>query len=201
LTVTGFQTPSTRGAAVTVNDDGSYTYDPTGVAALEALTAGEEVTDTFTYTIADDNDVTATATVSITVAGVNDPPEAADDSNSTAADTPLDVNAASGVLSNDSDVDDDNFTVVAFESTSSLGANVTVGEDGSYTYDPTGATDLIALTEGEEVVDTFTYTIEDEGSNQATATVSVTVTGVNDPPEAVDDSNSINADTVLAVNA
>ncbi|MGH1491981.1 MAG: Ig-like domain-containing protein [Acidimicrobiales bacterium] len=74
LTVTGFDATSANGAAVTVNPDGSFTYDPTGVPAIEALGAGETLADTFTYTIGDGNGETDTATATVFVAGVNDAP-------------------------------------------------------------------------------------------------------------------------------
>ena len=51
------------------------------------------------------------ATVSLTVTAVNDAPVAANNSYSTAEDTPLTVNAP-GVLGNDTDVDSDTLTAV-----------------------------------------------------------------------------------------
>jgi len=42
---------SVQGAAVTLNADGSFTYNPSGAAALQALTPGQTVTDSFTYTL------------------------------------------------------------------------------------------------------------------------------------------------------
>ena len=41
------------GALLTVNADGSCTYDPTAVAAFQALATGQSATDTFTYTMQD----------------------------------------------------------------------------------------------------------------------------------------------------
>ena len=49
-------------------------YDPTSAAILQALGAGQTVTDTFTYTIGDSHRATASATVTLVVAGVNDVP-------------------------------------------------------------------------------------------------------------------------------
>jgi VCBS repeat-containing protein len=66
---------STAGATITLNGDGTFTYDPTGVAAFDALTPGQFATDTFTYTVTDASGLTGTATVSITVEGVNDTPQ------------------------------------------------------------------------------------------------------------------------------
>jgi len=74
LTVKDFDATSALGAAVTVNPDGTYSYDPTTAAALQALAAGDSTTDTFSYTIVDLGGETDTATVSIAVDGLNDAP-------------------------------------------------------------------------------------------------------------------------------
>ncbi|MDJ0776571.1 MAG: DUF4347 domain-containing protein [Gammaproteobacteria bacterium] len=74
------------------------------------------------------------------------------------------------------------FSVVGHDATSTLGAAVTVNGDGSFSYDPGALFDGLAA--GATVVDTFDYTIEDTEGSQDTATVSVTVTGVNDAPTA-----------------
>ena len=63
-----------KGAALTLNTDGSYTYDPIAVAAFQALDTGETDTDTFTYTMQDTAAVQSSATVTITITGVNDAP-------------------------------------------------------------------------------------------------------------------------------
>ena len=55
------------GAALTVNADGTFIYDPNG--AFDALDAGETATDQFTYTIRDASGATDTATVTLTVNG------------------------------------------------------------------------------------------------------------------------------------
>ncbi|MCP4307715.1 MAG: hypothetical protein GY788_23145, partial [bacterium] len=49
---------------------GSYSYDPTGSATIQALDKGARHVDSFTYTIDDGNGGTDTATVTITVIGV-----------------------------------------------------------------------------------------------------------------------------------
>ncbi|MBC2773520.1 tandem-95 repeat protein [Rhizobium sp. AQ_MP] len=63
---------STRGAAVTLNNDGTITYDPSRSTQLQQLAQGQTVTDTFTYTIKDIHGATSTATATITIKGVND---------------------------------------------------------------------------------------------------------------------------------
>jgi VCBS repeat-containing protein len=185
LSVTSVGPASAQGADVTVNA-GDIRYDPTGVGAFIALAAGETlpVPDTFSYTVSDGNGGTDTATVSVTVTGVNDAPAAADDSGATNADTPLTI-LASSVLSNDTDPDtNDSLSISAADVVSAQGAVVTLNA-GNIRYDPTtgtGLADFIALAAGETVSDTFSYTVSDGNGGSATATVSVTVTGVNDPP-------------------
>ncbi|MEM1040019.1 MAG: Ig-like domain-containing protein, partial [Pseudomonadota bacterium] len=88
LTVTAHDATSSLGATVTVNADGSYSYDPTTAPTLQALAAGASVTDTFSYTVTDANGLTASETVTITVLGVNDAPEGVDSAVTTLEDTP-----------------------------------------------------------------------------------------------------------------
>src|SRR5262249_3302484 len=59
---------STYGAAVTVNPDGSFTYDPTGSALLQnLLTTGAAVIGPFEYSVTDPAGGTLDPTVSIVV--------------------------------------------------------------------------------------------------------------------------------------
>ena len=71
LTVTGVSDTSAQGAAVVLNGT-NIDYDPTNAAALQALAAGESLTDTFTYDVSDGNGGTDTATVTVAVTGVDD---------------------------------------------------------------------------------------------------------------------------------
>ena len=59
------------------------------------------------------------------------------------------------------------------------GAEVTINTVGTYTYDPNGKFESLAL--GESTTDPFTYTIDD-GTNSDTATVTVNIDGANDQP-------------------
>ena len=61
LNVTAFDNPSANGGDVSINTNGSFSYDPP---------AGFEGTDTFTYTIEDVNSNTDTATVSVAVSNM-----------------------------------------------------------------------------------------------------------------------------------
>ena len=185
LTVTDF-TQAANGV-VELNADGSFNYTPTG---------GFSGTDTFTYTISDEasswhghvagliHGHTSTATVSVTVlpAPVNESPSAADDSVSTAEDTP----AVIDVKANDSDPNGDDISIA------SVGAaqHGTVAVlDGRITYTPEA---------DFHGTDTFDYTITD-GDLTDTASVTVTVAPVNDAPVAVDDVVTVAGSSVANV--
>jgi len=58
------------GALLVVNVDGRFVYDPNG--KFENLDVGQTASDSFTYTIIDDQGLTSTATVSITITGALD---------------------------------------------------------------------------------------------------------------------------------
>ena len=153
LIVGTFTTVTNRGATLTLNDDGSFTYDPKTSAELIALDIGEAVDDSIQYTMTDPNGETSTATLTITVNGVNDAPVAVDDSYAIGQDEVLSV-AANGLMANDSDpATDSNFTVTEFgipfigdlDGTSTLGATVSLNADGAFSYDPSTSGALQAL--------------------------------------------------------
>jgi VCBS repeat-containing protein len=70
----GVAQTTAKGASVTLNANGSYSYDPTGSATLQALAAASSTTDTFTYRVKDGSNAfsSSTATVTITVNGAAD---------------------------------------------------------------------------------------------------------------------------------
>ncbi len=148
---------------VVVNGDGTVTYTPS---------ANFHGTDTFTYITGNGGSGAASATVTVQVAAVNDPPLAVKDSATTAEEQPITVS----VLSNDSDVDGDTLSVAAL--TTPANGTATLGQNGSVTYRPK---------KDFNGVDNFAYTLSDGKGGSRMATVSVTVTPVNDAPVAADD--------------
>ena len=202
LTVTGFSAASAKGAAVVVGTDGSYTFDPDVSTTLNSLAATEVTTDTFTYTINDGTGGTSSATVTITISGVNDAPALTDDSVIAPSEDAVLTVAASGVLSNDSDFEGNTLTATAFEATSTKGALVSGTTDGSYTYDPTAVASFQPIAVGETTTDTFTYTVNDGLGATSIATVTVTVSGTNETPTATNDVGGTTDDnTILTVAA
>jgi VCBS repeat-containing protein len=139
-----------------------------------------------------DND-SVPATLTITIQPTNNPPVALDDQFETDENSVLTV-AGPGLLENDTDPDlpGDLLSVIPGVRQSSLKARVEVQEDGSFTYEPADVEVIDSLLVGETLQDTFTYVLRDQSNDQSdVATVVILVSGVNDPPVAVDDHMSV----------
>lgn len=172
-------TQGTKGSVKVLADGpsaGSVSYSPA---------ADFSGSDTFAYTIDDGNGGTATGVVTVVVNSVNDGPTAADDSVTTAEDTPLVVPATA----NDADPDGDALTVVAVSTPAN---GVAAANAGQVTYTPA---------ENFAGIDTFTYTVADGIGGTATAAITVTVSQVDDAPMATDDTASGAEDAVIVVDA
>ncbi|QQK64438.1 tandem-95 repeat protein [Cobetia sp. cqz5-12] len=193
--------------SVTIAEDGRYTYtldntDP----VIQALDVGDSLTDTFTYEVSDGQGGTDTALLTITINGTNDAPVAADDASTTDEDTALATNDTTNVLGNDVDVDADSALVVSQVNgsganvgqpvTGSEGGDFTLNADGSWSFDPSG--DFEALKDGESAVTTLTYQVSDGLGGVSTATVSVTINGVDDVPTLTPAAGDVTED--IAVN-
>jgi hypothetical protein len=177
-------TPATSGT-VSLNANGSFMYVPA---------QGFNGIVTFTYRARDGESAQSNiATVTITVGPVNDPPLAVSDAYSVNEDTTLNVNAASGVLANDTDPDGPFPLTAQLVTGPASGSLVTFNANGSFTYTPNPNFN------GQ---DTFTYIARDgEGLASQPATVTITVNAVNDPPVAVDDFYTTPEDTQLVISA
>jgi VCBS repeat-containing protein len=101
---------------------------------------------------------------------INQAPVAAADAYTTAEDTPLTV-AAPGVLGNDSDPDHNPLSAVLVSGPSH--GTLTLNPDGSFTYTPAS---------NHTGSDSFTYQASDGTLTSELATVTLTVTAINDPP-------------------
>jgi len=167
--------------ALTLNADGSFAYTPA---------ADFYGTDSFTYKASDGKDDSNVATVTITVNFVNTPPVAEDDAYEIDMNTTLTVDAANGVLKNDSDHNHDPLTAQLV--TNVAHGSLALNADGSFTYQP--ETDFHGT-------DSFTYQASDGTDTSNTATVTITVNFVNTPPVAANDSYKMNMNTTLTANA
>ena len=172
LTVTS--ATATNGS-VTIGAGGSLTYTPN---------ADFTGTDTISYTISDGAGGTASASVAVIVAAVNDAPVAVDDTATTAEDTPVTID----VLGNDTDVDGDTLAVTTASATN---GTVVVEAGGGLTYTPNA--DFSGT-------DTITYDVSDGSGGTATGSVAVTVGAANDAPVAVADTATTAEDTPVTID-
>jgi hypothetical protein len=183
LTLTDLGTPSN---GVLENTNGVVTYTPN---------ENYFGTDSFTYEITDNGfpELSATGTITVNVAPINDAPTAVDDTGAAnfvvlgfaGQATPLDVlrNDSAGPL--ESSID----TIRVVEvGTPSIGGTVSIAADGlTVNYQPPVGLTTFPATE------TFTYTIEDSEGLQDTATAEVTIIppqlpfAQSDSPAAIDE--------------
>ena len=156
---------------VSLNADGSFTYTPA---------ADWNGSDSFSYKANDGTADSNVATVSVTVSAVNDAPVAADQSVTTAEDT------AKAITLVATDVEGDTLTWAV--GTPAHGTLTGTAPDVTYTP--------AANYNGS---DSFTFTVNDGTVDSNVATVSITVTAVNDAPVAADQSVTTAEDTAKAI--
>jgi len=158
---------------LTINSDGSYTFDPASGYTGNVPTV--------TYTVSDGVEID-TATLSITVRP-NSAPDLEDDTGITTEGVTLDVSDP-GILENDSDPDGDSLSVVSFSvnghdytvgTTVNLSeGDLTINADGSYTFVPaSGFTGFVP---------TVTYTATD-GYTTSTADLDIIVDETDVTPD------------------
>jgi VCBS repeat-containing protein len=175
LTVASVDTTGTRGTVTITGGGSGVSFDPRG--RFDELQAGQTAHDSFAYTIGDGHEHTSSATVAVTVTGVDDLPKAVDDSVELMEN---DASAHVDVLANDTDVDGGPKTVQSV--TDGAHGTVTIsGEGKGVDYHPD--TNYCGP-------DSFTYTL----NGGSTATVSVEIECIDDAPVAVNDSATIQED-------
>ena len=181
LTVDTTPISNVTSGSLTLNNDGSFNYQP--IIDFSGI-------DSFIYEISDGNGGTAQATVTLTVNGINDFPVAQNDSYSFAEDFTWVRFVTDGdqLLSNDSDVDGDALTVNTTPLIDVGNGILTLAADGSFSYTPN---------EDYTGTDSFTYEISDGNGGTAQASVALIVNPINDSPVAVDDSYTFDEDTTL----
>jgi hypothetical protein len=159
LTVTGVSATSANGGSVTLAA-GVISYRPA---------ADFNGADTFTYTISDGEGGTATGTINVNVAAVNDPPIANPDSVTGFRDIPL-IIPASTLTANDSagpaNESAQLLSVSAVTATANTNGQVVLNADATITYTPNS---------GFAGAASFEYTLSDGAGGTATGIVNVTI--------------------------
>ena len=186
-------TPSVSGDTLTLTGTASpaaYQAALRDVTYRNSSDAPSTAPRTVTFTVTDDTARTGSDTKGLTVVAVDDPPVAVNDSATVLEDAAA---TAVPVLTNDTDVDGGPITIGSASDPANGtvvitggGTGLTYQPDPNYCNAPPGTTP-----------DTFTYTL----NGGSTATVSMTVTCVNDAPVADDESFAgAIGNTALVVN-
>ncbi len=175
----------------TASKSGTVTIASGGQSLLYTPAANANGAETFTYTVANAQGVRQTATVTVQLTDVNDPPVAANDTFSVNQDSSLNT---LDVLANDTKGVDqastETLTVTAV-GTGSAGGTIAVGTSGlTVRYTPKA---------GFTGTETFTYTLSDGRGGTSTGTASVTVSPAVPPPTVVNESFTVLEDAAAAL--
>lgn len=172
LTVISVSQPDSGGTATL--DAGVVAYTPA---------ADFNGTSTFTYRVSDTQGIQQTATVTVTVEPVNDPPTGINDTLTVDQDSD---NNFLNVLANDTTDPDTGETLRV----SGLTPSQTTAAGATISIAPNGAGIFYQPATGFSGVDTFAYTVSD-GSAEQEVSVTVTVQNPDNPPTAVDDTFTV----------
>ncbi|MCG8404095.1 MAG: Ig-like domain-containing protein [Phycisphaerales bacterium] len=171
--------------------DGNYTYTlDNGNAQVDALNVGGQLQDVFNYTIQDTGGAPGGSTLTITINGANDAPIAVGDRYQVTQGSTLIINTVlTGLLGNDTDIDNDPLTVIQVGGDPANAAAFTLNADGTFTYQHNGAdtTDV-----------SFQYMANDGAASSNTVTVNIEVVA---GPAANNDMYDTLLNTALNVNA
>jgi hypothetical protein len=178
LTVTTSPVPIPANGSLMLYADGSFSYTHDG---------SETTSDSFVYEVCDSGSLCNTATVNLIIISVNDPPVATDDTGSVTEGGTL-SEPAPGLLSNDSDPENDTLAVTLAPVSDPINGLLTLNTDGSYSYTHNGS---------ETTSDSFVYKVCDSEPICDTATVNLTITPGNKPvanadTASVDEDDSVN---------
>ena len=185
---------------LTLAADGTYTYTlNNSLPAVQALGAGETLTDTLSYGVVDNHGAIGTGTLTVTISGTNDAPTATAAAASVTEDLAL---MATGVLPPPRDVDiHDTLSFLPKAAEPGLYGTLTLRADGSYTYTLNNALPAVqALGVGETLTDTFTCTVSDGHGGTGSSTLTITVNGTDDAPSVAAAAASVTEDTGLTAS-
>lgn len=180
LIINSISSQPSNGTAEITDSNTTITYSP------DANFFG---TDNLSYTIQDAYGGVATGTVTIIVTSVNDAPVAFNDVYATDEDTLLSA-VDIGVTYNDTDVEGDDLSSIMVDNVSN--GTLTLYSNGTFSYLP-------AFNFNGH--DNFTYIVNDGTDNSTIATANITISPINDAPNALDDSYFVDEDDVLEVLA
>ncbi|TVZ56571.1 gliding motility-associated-like protein [Lutibacter sp. Hel_I_33_5] len=180
---------------VNVNPNGTITYTPDAT-----FISG---TDTFEYQVCDSSGLCDTATVTVTTPNIPLPPSANADTNTVVEGGTITV-LALGLLSNDTDPNQDSLSIVEFKigtDTYPVNQPVTIAGKGTLTINDDGSYEFTALGDFTGAFPEVVYTVTDgTGTPTDTSTLNITVSAVNDAPVIVDDMVTITEESKATIN-
>ncbi|BED87955.1 hypothetical protein PspMM1_04230 [Pseudoalteromonas sp. MM1] len=168
---------------LTLVADGSFEYE--GSANMQGA-------DSFQYRIFDAQGAEAIASVTINALDQNSSPTAANDSYTVDEDTTLIVDSSQGLLANDTDPNNDTFTIDDTYSVSPTHGQLQLATDGSFAYIPDA---------NYYGIDEFQYQVIDTLGATATATVTLTINSKPDNPTAQNDEYQFQYNQTLVISA
>ena len=180
LTVTNVTDPPNGTARITADNQVRYTPDP-----------NYNGPDSFTYTACDSGSPQrcSDATVNVTVAAQNDPPQARNDTaNAQEAGDPVQID----VLDNDTSAPDSGETLTITSNTQP--------PEGEGTVECSATECTFTPDDDFNGTTSFNYTISDGNGETDTAEVTVDVAQTNDPPVAEDDTATTDEDTSTTID-
>lgn len=198
---------SALGATIWITSDGKIAYDASSLGDLDYLAQGQHLTDNFTYAIRLANGTIGWATATVDIVGQNDPIViTAQDliGGVTEQVTPAGNLIDSGGISfTDLDLTDVHLvsatgtpvgTVLGTLTAVVNGDTTGTGAGGQLTWTYTVADSAVEyLAKDQTKVESFTITLNDQHGSIITKQIDVTITGTNDAPVAVADTNALDA--------
>ena len=182
-------TMSSTGGTFSVNNAGLVTFTP--AANFNGSTSIQ-------YTVSDtEGSVSNVATITVNVADINDLPVAVADAATTSEDTPVPIM----ILANDSDVDGtiNPASVDLDVSTAGIQNTITIA-GGTYTVSAAGVVTFTPAVNFNGVASIQYNVRDDDGGVSNNATITITVSGSNDAPVAVNDAATTNEDTPVTIS-
>jgi VCBS repeat-containing protein len=168
-----------------LNADGTFTFSLADTALVRALTAGQTRDIEFSFgTSARD-----TGGLTIRVTGINDAPTVTNGSGTVSENATVSLIDGNITIR---DPDTGQTTTLASLNGNAISGSgsidtpygrLSINSDGAWSYvlaNANAATN--ALREGQQVTDTITVTVRDDAGATSTATIAVTINGVNDAP-------------------
>ncbi len=193
----GGSVPGPQGGTFTLLPDGTLVFEPGD--AFQALQVGETANFAVPVEVVDAGGDIGAGSLAVTVTGLNDAPMAMDALLST------DEDMASPTIGAEALGTDPEMDALAFERIAGQavapgseieveGGRIVVGADGRLSFDPAGGFDDLGLGESRQIA--VPVTVADPGGLAGDATLTVTVTGLNDAPVGMDATLAADEDTV-----